>query len=80
MEEKNTKVIIETSADLFKIPLEVIKKTKLYDFKGKYFQKLYEEALKIERSNGKIEVQDSSPSQINIEYISFEISYSTKVY
>ncbi len=73
----NKKVVIETSADLFKLPLDVIKNTPLYHFKGKYFNKLYEEALKIERSGGKIDIPESTSS--SIETIQFEILYNTKV-
>ena len=49
------KIYIENAADLYKIPINVIKNTKLYNFKGKYYDKIYEEALKIERSSGKID-------------------------
>ena len=51
-EQKDEKVIIETSADLYKLPISTIKNTKIYNFKGKYFDQIYEEALKIERSGG----------------------------
>ena len=77
MEDGSKNVVIETSADLFKLPLDVIKKTPLYHFKGKYFQKLYEEALKIERSGGQIEI--NTPLEPVIENIQFEINYNTKV-
>jgi hypothetical protein len=77
MEKGSKNIIIETSADLFKLPLDVIKKTPLYQFKGKYFQKLYEEALKIERSGGQIEI--NTPIEPVIENIQFEINYNTKV-
>lgn len=40
---------IETITDLYKIPLKVLKSTKLYDFKGKYYEKLYQEALELEQ-------------------------------
>ncbi len=76
-ESRNNKVIIETSRDLFKLPLDVIKNTPLYNFKGKYFSKLYEEALKIERSGGKIDIPDSF--ETSIDNIVFEINYNTKV-
>ena len=46
------KVIIDNSADLYKLPVSAIKNTKIYNFSGKYFNEIYEEALKIERSNG----------------------------
>ena len=46
------KVIINNSADLYKLPISTIKNTKIYNFSGKYFNEIYEEALKIERSNG----------------------------
>ena len=46
------KVIINNSADLYKLPVSTIKNTKIYNFSGKYFNEIYEEALKIERSSG----------------------------
>ena len=49
------KIILENSTDLYKLPLNVLKNTKIYNFKGKYFDKIYEEAVKIERSGGKVE-------------------------
>jgi hypothetical protein len=76
--ERNKKVIIETSADLFRLPLDVIKKTKLYNFEGKYYKKLYEEAMKIERSGetlDKIEKVQKKP----IDKIEFEIFFKTQV-
>ena len=46
------KIIIDNSADLYLLPVQAIKNTKIYNFSGKYFDEIYEEALKIERSNG----------------------------
>ena len=46
------KIIIDNSADLFLLPVQAIKNAKIYNFSGKYFDEIYEEALKIERSNG----------------------------
>ena len=40
---------IESVSDLHKIPMKILKSKKLYDFKGKYFEKLYQEALRIEQ-------------------------------
>ncbi len=76
-ESENKSTTIETSADLFRLPLDVIKNTPLYHFKGKYFNKLYEEALKIERSGLKLEINEQTPQ--TFETIQFEIFYNTKV-
>ena len=46
------KIIINDSADLYKLPVNVIKNAKIYNFSGDYFDEIYEEALKIERNNG----------------------------
>ena len=43
----NDKVEINTCIDLYKLPINVLKSTKIYNFKGKYFDKIYEEALRI---------------------------------
>ena len=45
------KIIINDTSDLYKMPIETLKNTKIYNFTGKYFDEIYEEALKIERSN-----------------------------
>lgn len=72
---QNDKVIIETSADLYKLPISLIQKTKLYNFKGKYFDKLYEEALKIERSGGTVEDLEK-PRKIT--HIEFQMQFNTE--
>ena len=46
--EKNI-INIETITDLHKIPLNIIKTKKLYEFKGKYFEQIYKEALEQEK-------------------------------
>ena len=46
------KIIIDNSSDLYKLPVSAIKNNKIYNFSGKYFDEIYEEALKLERSNG----------------------------
>ena len=79
--KENTKVIIETSADLYKLPISVLKNTKIYDFKGKYFDRIYEEALKIERSGGlaSFSINNYLKKEINIDKIIFEMKYQTQL-
>ena len=48
-ENLKPKINIETIRDLYKIPFNILKESKIYDFKGKYFDKLYEEALMVEQ-------------------------------
>ena len=58
------KVVINNSADLYKLPVEVIKNSKIYDFSGDYFNEIYEEALKIERNN---EIKKlTNPKEVNV--------------
>ena len=45
----NSKVVINNSADLYKLPINTIKNSNLNDFQGGYFDEIYQEALKIER-------------------------------
>ena len=45
----NDKVVINNSADLYKLPINTIKNSNLNDFQGAYFDEIYQEALKIER-------------------------------
>jgi len=74
---KEEKVKIENSADLFKIPIDVINKTKLYNFYGKYYDKIYEEALKIER-NGNVSEQLFQSKIKRIEIINFEFNFQSE--
>ena len=75
------KVLIETSSDLYKLPLDVIKNTKLYNFKGNYFDELYEEALKIEKAGGleKFSISNYLKKGIKIEKIKFQMTYQTQM-
>ena len=80
-ENKETKIVLETSADLYKLPLSMIKNTKIYNYEGKYYDSLYEEALKIERSGGleNFSVQSYLNKEIKIEKIEFEMKYQTQM-
>ena len=57
------KVVINNSADLYKLPVDVIKNSKIYDFSGDYFNEIYEEALKIERNNEIKKLMDMDESE-----------------
>ena len=47
-EKKEEKVIINNSADLYKIPISILRNTKVYNFPGKYYDKIYKDAIDIE--------------------------------
>ena len=55
-ENEELKITINNSADLFKIPISVLKNTKVYNFQGKYYEKIYKEALEIENK-----IKDKKP-------------------
>ena len=80
-QQDEKKVIIETSSDLYKLPLDVIKNTKLYNFKGNYYDELYEEALKIEKAGGleKFSISNYLKKGIKIEKIKFQMTYQTQM-
>ena len=42
------KIILDTQEDLYNLPVEVIKNTKIYNYSGKYYDELYKRALDIE--------------------------------
>ena len=42
---------IDNIPDLHKIPLKTLLSTKIYNFKGKYYDKLYQEAIELEKKN-----------------------------
>ena len=43
------KIQIDTPLDLYKIPISVLKNCKIYNFEGKLYEKIYKEALEIEK-------------------------------
>ena len=57
------KIVINNSADLYKLPVDKIKNSKVYDFSGDYFKEIYEEALKIERNNEIKKLMDIDESE-----------------
>ena len=72
------KIELNTCFDLYKLPINVLKKTKIYNFKGKYFDKIYEEALKLEKSGTFSQKQENKKS-INFNKIEIEIFFLTEV-
>jgi hypothetical protein len=52
------KIILETSSDLYKLPYNVIKKTKLYDYSGKYFEQMFKELLKAEKNGDELQISN----------------------
>ena len=63
-ENKDDKVVIENLTDLLKIPFSKLNNTKLSNFSGKYYEEIYQEALKVER--GEIQ-QNQKNNQNNIQ-------------
>ena len=61
------KVTIETLSDFLKIPFSKIKSTKLSNFDGKFFEELYQNALKIER--GEVNHKEIQKDDIDLENI-----------
>ena len=53
-DSNDNKVVIENAADLYKTPISVLTSTKIYNFSGKYFKKIFDEAIKEEENSGKI--------------------------
>ena len=74
--EEEKKIYIETPDDLFKLPLNVLKNARVNNFKGKYFDQLYAEALKIEQNGGLVKL-DTNPRKLVICTLLFEITYHT---
>jgi hypothetical protein len=48
-ENPENKIQIETPLDLYKIPISVLKNSKIYNFEGKLYEKIYNEALEMEK-------------------------------
>ena len=47
--DNTNKVKINTESDLYDLPLNIIQNTKIYNFYGKYFDKIYNKAIEIEK-------------------------------
>ena len=62
IQNSEDKITINNSADLYKIPISVLKKTKVYNFQGKYYDKIYNEALDIEKEK----IRNKPPKQRTI--------------
>ena len=74
----NKKIILETSEDLYKLPLSVIKNAKLYDYSGKYFEQMYIDLLKAEKSGEEIQLfnvynTSNNKKEIKINKILFRV-------
>ncbi len=72
-------VLINNSFDLYNLSYKEIKDTKLYNFKGDYFNSIYNEALQIEKS--KIDIKDIPLTMhgLQIDEIELEMEYQTEV-
>lgn len=81
--KNDKKIIINTENDLLKYNISDYTNTKLFNFEGEYYKKLYKEAIDIE--NGNMCLNDFTISDTNIKcssdisYIEFEIFYKTEV-
>ena len=74
----NNKIILETSADLYKLPLSSIKNTKLYDYSGNYFEQMYKDLLKAEKNGEEIQISSifnttNNKKEIKINRILFRV-------
>ena len=47
--DNTNKVKINTESDLYSLPLNIIQNTKIYNFYGNYFDKIYNKAIEIEK-------------------------------
>ena len=59
---KNEKIIINSITDLLKIPIHKLNNSNLENFSGKYFDKIYQEAI---NSENKLEIDEPSSSNNN---------------
>ena len=74
--KKNKKITIETLSDFLKIPFSKIKSTKLSNFNGKFFDELYQNALRIER--GEVNHKEIEKDDIDLENINDD-NYSENI-
>jgi len=60
--DNRNKIKINTESDLYDLPLNIIQNTKIYNFYGKYFDKIYSKAIDIEKK-GKISTPSPPPAK-----------------
>jgi len=87
--EPISKITLENNFDLFKLTPNQIKSTKIFNYKGKIFDEIYKEALKLENegknstnflNNNNINNNNkNNNNNIKIEKIRFEIQYQTQM-
>lgn len=79
------KIKLENAFDLYKLPISELKSSNFIDFHGKYFDEIYEEALKIERKGGIEKLIDLynknyiPKKKFEINKICFEMRFKTQV-
>jgi len=74
----DNKIILNKKTDLLKLTVSQILNTKIYNFKGPYFNQLYDEAIKLEESNSRKKKAFSKVSY-NIEFIQFDVKFLSEV-
>ena len=80
LKEKD-KIELNKKTDLLKLSISQIMNTKLYNFKGPYFEQLYNEALNTEVNQGKILNKFGEKNNKNtkkIESVQFEVKFITE--
>jgi len=78
-EVKENMVIINNHFDLYNLSYSDIKKTKLYNFAGDYFNEIYKEALELEKSNTNVKDIPLSLYGLLINFVELEMEYKTEV-
>ena len=73
-ENKDDKVVIENLTDLLKIPFSKLNNTKLSNFSGKYYEEIYQEALKVER--GEIQQNQNNNQNNNQNFNNQNINFN----
>ena len=87
------KITLENNFDLFKLTPNQIKNTKIYNYQGKIYDEIYQEALKLEKegknsinlsntiskNNVSTSINNNNNNNNKIEKIVFEMKYQTQM-
>lgn len=76
MENTKKTIKIDSALDLAKIPFNTLSSIPITSFSGKYYNKLYEEALKLEKSQL---TNNNNNNAIQIEFLDIEINRNLNV-
>lgn len=76
MDDKD-KISLNKKTDLLKLSISQLMNTKLYNFKGNYYNELFKEAINL--SQNKTKIDSSGQKSPTVQNIQFSVKFVTEV-